>query len=336
MKKELGLLGFLICLCLIVIGVQIAQQLQEGRGWSQLETPQLITVENLTNTFKNIGRYGVFSIALGIVIITGGIDLSVGSMMALGGVVLSVALTDWHWPWPLAIVAVIVCPMLLGYTNGWLVTRMNLQPFIVTLCGLLNYRGLARFIAKDRTKGFIGADGIDILRAMGEGEFLGIPKPFIILVVTAVIMWFVLHRSVYGRYLFAVGRNEQAARFSGINTRRVITSAYVIAGLLVGIAAIIEALNTNFISPSVHGGNYELWAIAAAVLGGCSLRGGEGSIIGVVLGTMILQVLKNVVNLLGIPSSLEYDVLGTVILLVVLVDELLRRRAQRKLMQQRQ
>src|SRR4029077_3149262 len=122
----------------------------------------------------------------------------------------------------------------------------------------------------------------------------------------AVIMWFVLHRSIYGRYLLAVGRNEQAARFSGINTRRVIVSAYVIAGLLTGISGIMITFYTNSVSPSIHGSFYESYGIAAAVLGGCSLRGGEGSILGIVIGTALLQVLQNLVNLLGIPSSLNF------------------------------
>jgi ribose transport system permease protein len=335
MKKELGLFGFLIVVCLIVVGIQVARQLQTGRSLSQLKTPQLLTADNLSNTANIIGLYGVFSIGLGIVIITGGIDLSVGSMLALNGVLLSMAVTQWGWPWPLAALGVIALPMMLGWVHGALVTRMNLQPFIVTLCGLLIYRGAARFIANDGTKGFASAQGIEVLRALGKGQLLGVPMPFVIFIAAAIVMWFVLHRSIYGRYLYAVGRNEQAARFSGINTRRVITSAYVIAGLLTGVSGITIALYTNSVSPSIHGNFYELYGIAAAVLGGCSLRGGEGSIIGIVLGTTMLQVLQNVVNLLGIPASLEFAVLGTVVLAVVLADELLQRRARKKLIQQR-
>ena len=140
----------------------------------------------------------------------------------------------------------------------------------------------------------------------------------------------VLHRSVYGRYLFAVGKNEEAARFSGINTGLVTATAYVISGALAGLSAIFLAFYTNSIRPSAHGNFYELYAIAAAVLGGCSLRGGEGSILGIVLGTILLQVLQNLVNLLGIPSSLNFAVMGTVILLGVLADQQLqKRRAQR-------
>src|SRR5262245_63358819 len=144
------------------------------------------------------------------------------------------------------------------------------------------------------------------------------------MVVIASVMWCVLHDSTYGRYLFAVGRNEEAARFSGINTRRVIASSYVVAGLLTGISGILLAFYTNSISPSSHGNFYELYAIAAAVLGGCSLRGGEGSILGIVIGAALLQVLRNLVNLLDIPGSLDFAVMGAVILIGVIADQILR------------
>jgi ribose transport system permease protein len=139
-------------------------------------------------------------------------------------------------------------------------------------------------------------------------------------------MWIVLHRSIYGRYLFAVGRNEIAARYSGINSELVTATAYVLSGALAGIAAILLAFYTNSISPSSHGNFYELYGIAAAVLGGCSLRGGEGSIIGILIGTALLQILQNLVNLLGIPSSLNFAVMGAVILVGVVADQLLRQR----------
>jgi ribose transport system permease protein len=142
-------------------------------------------------------------------------------------------------------------------------------------------------------------------------------------------MWVILHRSVYGRYLFAVGRNEEAARYSGINSRRIITTAYVISGALAGMAAIIFAFYTNSISPSSHGNFFELYGIAAAVLGGCSLRGGEGSVVGILIGVALLQVLQNLVNLLGVPSSLNFAVMGAVILVGVIGDQILKRRAAR-------
>ena len=150
--------------------------------------------------------------------------------------------------------------------------------------------------------------------------------PFVLLIIIGFIMWVVLHRSVYGRYLFAVGRNEEAARFSGINTSLVIASSYVVSALMAGLGGILLAFYTNSISPSSHGNFYELYAIAAAVLGGCSLRGGEGSVIGIVIGAALLQVLQNLVNLLGIPSSLNFAVMGTVILIGVITDQILGRR----------
>jgi ribose transport system permease protein len=155
--------------------------------------------------------------------------------------------------------------------------------------------------------------------------------PFVILLVVAVVMWFVLHRSVYGRYLLAVGRNEDATRFSGIDTRAVVTGSYVLAGALTGISGILFAFYTNSVSPSTHGNFYELYGIAAAVLGGCSLRGGEGSIIGIVIGTALLQVLQNLVNLLGIPSSLNFAVMGAVVLVGVLADQWFQSRQTNKL-----
>jgi ribose transport system permease protein len=154
--------------------------------------------------------------------------------------------------------------------------------------------------------------------------------PFVLLVAISVVMWILLHRSIYGRYLYAAGRNEQAARFSGINTRHVIAGSYVIAALLTGISGILFAFYTNSVSPSTQGNFYELYGIAAAVLGGCSLRGGEGSIIGILIGVALLQVLQNLVNLLGIPSSLNFAVMGAVVLVGVLADQIFQNRAAKK------
>ena len=153
---------------------------------------------------------------------------------------------------------------------------------------------------------------------------------FILLAVIAVVTWFLLHRSVYGRYLFAVGRNENATRFSGINTKLVIGSSYVVAGLLTGIAAIMCAFYSSSVSPSIHANMYEVYAIAAAVLGGCSLRGGEGSIIGIVIGAALLQVLRNLIIILGIENSYDSVVTGTVILIAVLVDQFFQERGEKK------
>jgi ribose transport system permease protein len=309
-KKEIGISAMLVVLCIIVAVLN----------------PLFLSVTNLQNTARLVGMFGIFSIGVGVVIITGGIDLSVGSLFALFGVLRSFMLMSWGWPWPLAIAAILLIAVAVGIFHGFLVTKINLQSFIVTLCGLLFYRGLARYIAEDQTMGFGYCTGFETLQKLTTGQVLGVPMPFVLLIIISFIMWVVLHRSVYGRYLFAVGRNEEAARFSGINTSLVIASSYVVSALMAGIGAILLAFYTNSISPSSHGNFYELYAIAAAVLGGCSLRGGEGSVIGIVIGAALLQVLQNLVNLLGIPSSLNFAVMGTVILIGVITDHILGRR----------
>ena len=314
MKKELGIFILLIVLCIIV----------------SIINPNFLLTINLQNLARQIGAFGIFSIGLGLVIITGGIELSVGSMMALLGVLLSMMLTEYGYGVALTIVACIGLAMALSLGHGLLITKLNMQPFIVTLCGLLFYRGLARFITNDETKGFGAAEGLDSLRFLANGNLFGIPMPFIVLLIISAIAWVVLHRSVYGRYLFATGRNPEAARYAGINTDRIITVTYVISGALTAISGIIFAFYTNSVSPANHGNAYELYGIAAAVLGGCSLRGGEGSIVGILIGTALLQVLRNLVNLLGIPSSLDFAVMGAVILIGVMADQIFTERRNRR------
>ena len=314
MRKELGTFVLLVVLCIVL----------------SILNPSFLDPSNLQNLARLIGIYGIFSIGLGLVIITGGIDLSVGSVFALLGVVLSIFLVEWQLPAAVAVLAVIGITTFLGAINGFLITKVKIQPFIVTLCGLLFYRGLARFVANDETKGFGAATGFEWLRDAATGSIVGIPTPFIILVFVSIIAWVVLHRSIFGRYLFAVGRNETAARYSGISSDSIIAGAYILCGMLAGVAGILLAFYTNSISPSSHGNFYELYGIAAAVLGGCSLRGGEGSIVGILIGTALLQVLQNLVNLLGIPSSLNFAVMGAVILIGVIADQLLRQRQAAK------
>ena len=313
MKKELGITVLLIVLCVIVAVLN----------------PRFLGASNLTNMARLIGMYGIFSIGVGLVIITGGIDLSVGSVFAFQGVILAIMLREWNLAWPVAVLGVIILVMLLGAVHGWFIGYIRMQAFIVTLCGLLFYRGLARFIADDETKGF-GSSGFELLRNLATGSIGPVPMPFVLLIIVGIITYILLHHSVFGRYLYAVGRNEDAARYSGINSRLIILSTYIVEMLLVAIAGILIAFYTNSISPANHGATYELYAIAAAVLGGCSLRGGEGSIIGIIIGTALLQVLQNLVNLLGIPSSLNFAVMGAVIFLGVLVDSISSQRRQKQ------
>jgi ribose transport system permease protein len=312
LKKDLGLF-----LLIVVVGAVVA-----------FLNPRFISPINLANTANLVGLFGLFSIGEGFVIITGGIDLSVGSQFALFGVVFVDLLVTYHVPWVLAVLIIVGFGVVLGYVHGFLVTRMNLQPFVVTLCGLLIYRGVARWYTDDGTAGFEFGQNFAALEWITMGRTYGIPHTFVIFLIVAALMGVLLHRSVFGRYLFAIGKNEEAARFSGIATKKIIVAAYVICGALAGISSIFITMYTRSISPASHGNFYELYGIAAAVLGGCSLRGGEGSILGIVLGAILLQVLQNLVNLLGIPSSLNFAVMGSVILIGVLADQQLGRLRQ--------
>ncbi len=311
MKKEFGLFALLLLLCI---------------GTAVKDPQHFLSPANLQNTSKQIGMFGIFSIGIAFVIITGGIDLSVGSVMALIGVLFSIMLNDRQMSPIIGIIAMLGIGVLVGLFHAGMITKAKMQPFIVTLGGLMLYRGMARFIANDESKGFGQVKGFDAMQSAFMDPLFGVPVPFILLIFISIIMWFVLHRSVYGRHLFAVGSNEQASRYAGINTTRIISIAYVICGLLTAISGILFLFFTPSISASNHANPYELYGIAAAVLGGCSLRGGEGSIIGILLGTALLCVLRNIINLLSIPSSMELAIIGGVILIGVLADQLLQNR----------
>lgn len=328
-KKDIGLL-----VLILVVGAVVA-----------IINPRFLLAANISNTANQVGLFGIIAIAQAFVILVGGIELSVGAVVALLGVLFIDLIVNVEVHWAVATLIVIGAGMLMGLVHGTLVAKVGLQPFVVTLCALLIYRGMARYYTEDATVGFgFGASFptlewltagrsqlfAPLARLVGYDEpTIAVPHTLIALVVVTLIAGVVLHRSVLGRYLFAIGKNEEAARYAGIATGRITIAAYVICCALTAFNAILLAMYTRSISPAVHGNFYELYAIAAAVLGGFSLRGGEGSIIGVVLGTILLQVLQNLVNLLGIPSSLNFAVMGSVILIGVLADRQFARYRQR-------
>ena len=190
MKKELGIFILLVVLCVVVSVIN----------------PRFLTPTNLQNMGRLIGAFGIVSIGLGLVIITGGIELSVGSAMALLGVVLSMMLTEWHWASVIALFACLGLTMGLSLLHGWLITGMKIQPFIVTLCGLLFYRGLARFITNDETRGFGSAEGFESLRYLANGNPFGVPMPFVVLLIVGAIVgpcsrrWFLPGETSPGSY----------------------------------------------------------------------------------------------------------------------------------------
>lgn len=319
MKRAAGIGGLLIAVMIVT-------------AWLD---PKFISAFNLQNIARWTGLFGIATIGEAFVIMGGGIDLSIGSVIGLVGSLLPYLLRTVGMPLWLALLTVGVLSVGIGLAHGLLITKMRLQPFVVTLCGLFIYRGVARFVTGDTTQGF-GTEytGLRYLAtgapfsvpAPGVG-WLSIPMPFVLLLGLAIIAALLLNSTVFGTYLLAIGRNEKAARFSGVNTDRVIIASYVLSSGLAGFAGILFALDLNSVQPSGHGNFYELYAIAGAVLGGCSLRGGEGSILGVVIGTAVVRVLYNAINILGIATQLEFAVIGLVILVGVIADTLVRRYA---------
>jgi ribose transport system permease protein len=302
--------------------------------------PNFVGAYNQENLIRRTALFGILGIGVSLVIITGGIDLSLGSVVCLVGVGVPWLITDQGWATWLTLIVALVLPMLIGLGHGLLITKLRLQPFIVTLCGLLIYRGVTRGFTGDQTAGF--GNELKGLRWIATGEIplfpgFGLPFPAVILIVIALAVGIFLNRTIYGRYLLALGNNEEAAKFSGINTDKMIIFAYVICSGLAGIAGLLFVLDLNLAQPVDFGNFYELYAIAAAVLGGCSLRGGSGTIIGVIIGTALLRVLRNMMNMafLGFQRA-EFAVIGIVILGGVIADELAKRALARKRAAQKQ
>lgn len=309
MRKIAGILALLVAICL----------------FSALTSEYFLTAFNIENLLRRSALFAIISIGAGIVIMGRGIDLSIGSVVCLVGILTPWLLTQHHWsPW-LVLPAMLALSIAIGVAHGLLITKLKLQPFIVTLCGLLIYRGIARGITADQTQGFGGA--FATLRYLANGripisDHFGLPMPLILLVVIAALAIVFLQKSIYGRYLLAIGRNEQAARYSGVDTARITTASYAICSLLAGLGGLLFVADVGSAQPVDFGNFYELYAIAAAVLGGCSLRGGEGSIIGIVIGAAVMQVLRNTITLTDwIPDTVEYAVIGAVILAGVIADE---------------
>ena len=317
MKKLLGIFGLLV----VVFAA------------TSLANPQFVSAYNLQNLLRWTALFGIISIGAAFVIITGGIDLSIGSVIGLVGSLMAWLLSQKGWSVGATLAVVMLMSLAIGLAHGLLITRMRLQPFVVTLCGLLLYRGLARFLTDDQSQGFGNAH--ESLRQLAIGRLpitaaFALPVPLFLMAFIATVAAVFLNFTVGGRHLLALGRNETAARFSGIRTETLKVAAYMICSGLAGVGGILFSLDLNSIQPSGLGEFYELYAIAAAVLGGCSLRGGEGTITGVIIGTAVMRVLYNAINILGIPTHLEFAIIGAVILAGVVTDELVKRMAARR------
>jgi ribose/xylose/arabinose/galactoside ABC-type transport system permease subunit len=283
-------------------------------------TPHFLTVSNLLNVAEQTSINAIVAVGMTFVIISGGIDLSVGSIVALAGVVLGTALQDGQplaFALPLSLVVGLGC----GLVNGALVSWGGLPPFIVTLGTMSIARGAALLFTEGRpVSGFSPT-----FRAFATGRVGFIPAPIIVMALVYLSAHFVLTQTTFGRYVYAIGGNEEATRLSGVAVRFHKTMIYGVSGLMSAIAAIILTARLNSAQP-IAGMMYELDAIAATVIGGTSLMGGEGTLGGTLVGALIMGVLRNGLNLLGVSSFLQQIVIGGVIVVAVLLDTVLKRK----------
>ena len=289
-----------------------------------------LTWTNAKGIFLATSVVGILAMGVTFVIITAGIDLSIGTVMTFSAVMTAVFVTNLGVPWPIGIFGGIAAGTLMGAINGTLVARYGLPPFIATL-GMLNIaRGLALIISELRPIYFTDQPGFNEAFMGSVLEDVGlpvdVPNLVFVFVGVAIVAGFVLSKTVLGRYIFAIGSNEEATRLSGVRSMRYKASAYVISGMFAGIAGVVTAARLNSAQPSV-GFGYELDAIAAAVIGGTSLAGGEGSIFGTVIGAFIISVLTNGLRLMGVPQEWQIFITGCIVILAVYLD-ILRRRNQ--------
>jgi ribose/xylose/arabinose/galactoside ABC-type transport system permease subunit len=281
-------------------------------------TPHFLTVANALNVMEQTSINAIVAVGMTYVIISGGIDLSVGSLLALSGVVLAAALKA-GWPAALAIAAGLGVGAATGLINGLVIAFGRLPPFIMTLGMMSVARGAALLATDGRPiSGFEAG-----FRSIATGRVLGVPAPIVLTLAIYAIAHFVLSRTRFGRYAYGIGGNEEATRLSGVDVRFHKTMVYVVSGLTSAIAAVLLTARLNTAQP-IAGIMYELDAIAAVVIGGTSLSGGDGHLGGTLIGALTMGVLRNGLNLLGVSSFLQQLVIGGVIIVAVLVDVMVK------------
>lgn len=294
-----------------------------------LASPNFLQTANILAILQAASVNGVLAVAVTLVIITGGIDLSVGTMMTFCAVITGVVLTYWGLPLPLGIVAAIATGAFCGMCSGTFVAKMKIPPFIATLGMMLMLKGLSLVISGTRPIYFNDTPGFDqIARGSLIGEiFPAVPVPngVLIFFLVAVVAAYVLNRTILGRYTFALGSNEEAVRLSGVNVDAWKIAVYATAGAIVGIAGLLIASRLNSAQPAL-GLGYELEAIAAVVIGGTSLSGGRGTILGTVIGVLIMAVLINGLRILSVAQEWQTVVTGAIIILAVYADQVRRRK----------
>jgi rhamnose transport system permease protein len=282
-------------------------------GVLALQSEQFLTTENLLNQGRLMAEVGLVALPMTFIIVTGGIDLSVGSMLGLSAIVLGYSWKNLGLPLEAAILVAILTGTAAGFVNGWFITRIRVPPLIMTLASLALYRGFAEGISQARSvRGYP-----DWFFWFGQGDLLGVPVQLWVLLVAFLVCWVVLARTTFGRALYAIGHNEVAARFSGIPVGRCKLAAYTLSGFMCGLAGFIFVSRVST-TRSDMGTGLELDVIAAVVLGGTSIFGGVGTIAGTAIGLILIQLLKNGLALTGVKGDATIIVIGTVLILSIL------------------
>jgi rhamnose transport system permease protein len=301
------ILGLLLILALIMLAFQ---------------SDRFFTTENLLNQGRLMAEVGLVALAMTFVIVTGGIDLSVGSILGLVAILLGVFWQNIGLPLPLAMFLGVIAGGLAGFVNGLIITRFGVPPLIATLATLALYRGLAEGISQARSvRGYP-----EWFFTLGQGEFLGVPVQLWIFGLCAVVAAVILGLSTFGRETYAIGSNAVASRFSGLKVDRALLLIYTASGLIAGLAAVIFVSRVST-TRSDMGTGLELDVITAVVLGGTSIFGGRGTIIGTLLGLMLMQALKNGLALAGVKGDGTIVVIGAVLILTILISNMFQRDA---------
>lgn len=294
-----------------------------------LASPYFRTFDNFVGILLATAVNGVLGLGVTFIIITGGIDLSVGTVLTFSAVMTGVFITNWHLPVPVGILGGILAGCTAGLVNGLVISRMKIPPFIATLGMLYATKGLSLVISELKPIYF---NDTPVFREMAMGSILGkiipgfeIPNAVLILFGVAIIAHLILSRTILGRYTYALGSNEEATRLSGVNVAAWKTAVYTLGGLFSGVGGVLMAARLNSAQPAL-GAGYELDAIAAVVIGGTSLSGGEGSILGTIIGAFIISTLTNGLRILSVPQEWQMVVTGAIVVLAVYLDILRRRR----------
>lgn len=295
-----------------------------------IASPFFFKFDNIVGILLATAVNGILALGVTFVIITAGIDLSVGTVMTFSAVMTGVFITYWGLPVPVGIIGGMLAGALAGFVNGVVISRMKIPPFIATLGMLYVTRGLSLVISGVKPIYFNDAPSF---RTVAMGSVLGriipgleIPNAILILFVAAIIANLILTKTILGRYTFAIGSNEEATRLSGVNVAAWKTAVYALCGLFSGLAGVVIASRLSSAQPAL-GAGYELDAIAAAVIGGTSLSGGEGTIVGTIIGALLISTLTNGLRILAVPQEWQMVVTGGIVILAVFLD-ILRRRQQ--------